>query len=189
MNTLWKSILASVLLASPASAALVSFNWSTEINSTVSSSPIPGVSSGDEVNVQVLVDNGNSSLISQSWFLSDIVAVHLTVGTYSATYTSAFLNSGPQPVFTTDSSGELASARFFGTGVSPANTDNFGSGARLIHTEIRSSQDGVAYFVDRLYGPDPTEMIGWDPNPTIIPEPSPATLLIGLSLAGLRRRG
>lgn len=189
MSKLYLVVLACAVLAAPASAGLVSFSWTSEISNTIPPTPIPGVSFGDEVTVTVIADNGGSSLISQQWFLSDLVSAHVSVGTYSATYTAGFIPVGAQPVFETNNLGELTSVLFTGTGPSPVNFDSLAGpqGVRLLNTSIQASNGGTAFFVDRFVGPDPQDLVGWDPTPVVVPEPDTAFLLVSLAAVGLLR--
>jgi hypothetical protein len=188
MSKIYLVLLACAVLAAPASAGLVSFSWTSEISNTIPPTPISGVSFGDEITVTVIADNGGTSLNSQQWFLDDLVSAHVSVGSYSATYTTAFIPVGAQPVFETNNLGELTSVLFTGTGPSAANVDNFGSGARLLNTSIQSSNGGTAFFVDRFVGPDPTDLVGWNRNPDVVPEPATLALLLSAGSLGLLKR-
>lgn len=188
MPKLYFVLLAVAVIASPAQAGLVSFTWSSQVDAVLPADPIPGVSASDELTVTVIADNGGSSLASQQWFAGDIVAVHLTAGSYSAVYTEDFIQPGAQSVFETDGMGLLSSVRFAGTGETTV-VDNFGTDiGRLYNTQVRDTEGRYAYFVDRFVGPDPTEMIGWDRSPDVVPEPSAWAILCSAMVLGVAKR-
>jgi hypothetical protein len=187
MSKLYLVLLTCAVIASPASAAIVSFTWNSVIDDIPPAVPIPGISFGDAVTVRVLADNGGSSLNSQEWYVDDIIAVHLRAGTYNAIYTSNFIPAGIQSIFQTDATGSLTAVRFSGTGETTV-VDNFGTGtARLYSNQVRDTEGRFSYFVDRLLGPNPLDMVGWDQTPDIVPEPSTAIMLLSLVVFGLRR--
>jgi hypothetical protein len=189
MLKLYLVLLTCAALVSPAFGTPVKFTWESEVDTVVPATPIPGVSFGDDVTVEIIVDNGGSSLNSQTWLGSHIQSAQLSVGSYSATFVGGFIPVGAQPVFQTNASGELTSVLFVGTGPSTINFDDFGIGGsiRLLNNSVKSSAGGDAYFVDRFVGPNPDDLIGWDQTPDIVPEPGTALLLCGLAVISFRR--
>jgi uncharacterized protein (TIGR03382 family) len=184
------------LAASPVSAALVSFSWTSEVDGSIPPT-IPGVSVGEEVTVVVTADNGNSTLASQQWFINHVLSATVTIGSsYSATFINStsipndFIPPGAQSVFQTDGSSTLIAARFQGTGPM-AITDTFdtsGTGTgRLYNNSITASNDTDATFVEHFYIGQ-TVFEGWDTTPDIVPEPSALCLaLAGVALLVRRR--
>lgn len=181
------------LVASPVSAALVSFSWTSQVDNSIAPT-IPGVAAGDPVTVEVLADNGGSTLTSQQWFINDVLSATVTIGSsYSATFINStsipndFIPPGSQSVFQTDGTGTLIAARFQGTGPM-AITDTLGTGtARLYNTQISATNDTDAYFTERFYIGQ-TVFEGWDENPTLIPEPSSICLALLGVVTLVRRR-
>jgi hypothetical protein len=98
--------------------------------STVTSSAIPGVSAGDSVTVKILADNGGSSLSSQSWTVADFISGSLRSGTYMQSYIDGWFPF-PTVLFSTDATGDIASADFEGTLYSPNHVDSFGTGPQI----------------------------------------------------------
>jgi hypothetical protein len=187
------------LAASPVSAALVSFTWNSEVDGGIAPT-IPGVAVGDPVTVEIIADNGNSSLASQEWFIEDVISATVSIGlSYSATFTNDdevlndFLVAGAPstvPAFVTNGASVLTAARFNGTNQLNI-TDTFdlsGTGTgRLYNTQITATNDGDAYFTERFYiGQNVFE--GWDNTPTIVPEPASLCLAL-LGVVSFLRRG
>jgi hypothetical protein len=84
-------------------------------------SVIPGVSVGDVVMVDVVVDNGAATTFSQTWSLAtDFVSATVTVGTYSATYATG---SG---IWVTNASGAVAFVSGCNVLSFSGGSDNFG---------------------------------------------------------------
>jgi hypothetical protein len=192
MAKIYLLALLCALVASPVSAALVSFAWNSEVDGSIAPT-IPGVSVGDPVTVEVIADNGNSSLISQEWFINDVLSATVTIGSsYSATFinstsvTNDFIPPGSQSVFETNGAGALIAARFQGTGPMTV-TDTLGTGtARLYNTSISATNDTDAYFTERFYIGQ-TVFEGWDNTPTLVPEPTSLCLAM-IGAASLLRR-
>jgi len=179
-------------LATQADAAPFQFTFTT----TITSSGVPGLNSGDQVTLNVIADNGGTSILSQSWNVVDLVSASLSGGTYVATYAPPFWPFGGDPAFTTDASGTLTLANFFGTNIGN-NTDNFGTGPN-----VYLSSNALTDFLDRdaFFNPATFESLSnWSGPVAVeaIPEPATMALLgpmaLGWGLAGLglarRRRG
>jgi hypothetical protein len=182
------------LVASPVSAALVSFSWNSTVDGSIAPT-IPNVSVGDPVTVEVIADNGNNTLATQQWFINDVLSATVTIGaSYSATFINStsipndFIPPGSQSVFQTDGTGTLIAARFQGTGpMTITDTlDPSGTGiGRLYNISISASDDSDAYFTERFYIGQ-TVFEGWDDTPTIVPEPG--SLCLAMIAASLLRR-
>ncbi|CAH0352401.1 hypothetical protein [Aquabacterium sp. CECT 9606] len=129
MNRFLVACAASVLTFATASAhaELVNFTYTT----TISSSSIAGVSPGDQLTIQLLADNGGSSLASQSWTIGDIISGHLTAGSYEQNYVDGWYSLDSWVAFTTNASGSLTSTEFYGTTYSANHTDSFGNGGQV----------------------------------------------------------
>lgn len=112
----------SFWLLSPASGGTIYDFTATD---TLIEAAIPGTAIGETVTLNVYVNNGNSTDLSQTWNLSDVVDFTYAVGTYFATYSTVF-DSG-NPLFTTNSSGQVTVSNFRGTAATSVDTDNFGT--------------------------------------------------------------
>ena len=170
--------LAMMGMAGAADAAMFKFNFTSTINSSPS---IPGVSLGDTLTLEVIADNGGTSLISQNWGTTDVSSAALSVGTYSATYLTTFTLAN----FTTDLTGTLTVSSFNDS--SGSNQDIFGTGPSVVLTSaiVQDFNFGSAFF-----GPNVSDFNAW----TVTAVPLPAALpLMGTGLAvlgflGWRRR-
>jgi hypothetical protein len=109
----------SFMTFGPANASEVDFTFI----GSISTAGTPGIAVGDIYRLDVFADNGNSSLVNQTWTAANITSFTIAAGTYSAHYDSAF----PSSAFMTDGSGNVSSAQFDGTSTTSHNTDNFGS--------------------------------------------------------------
>lgn len=142
---------------------------------------------GDAVTVQVIVDNGGSSTLSQTWAVSNTVSAIFSAGSYQANFTADWFPIGSG--FTTDALGGLILAGWYGT-EQATGSDNFGStGADLSNVGVDSSNGGQI-FAQPLFG-----LSAWS-NPVAVignvPEPSALAIvplgLVGLALTTRRRR-
>ena len=177
-----------LLLPSVAFAVPFKFSYS---GVALGSPTIPGVSAGDAISIDVMADNGGVSTISQIWNFADLISAQVAVGTYSATYTTDFFSLAGDPVFLTDATGLLTSARFQGTSGSLVNFDIFGTGGfvRLFANAMQDFNGKYASFTPTL-GRSFGNTAGWGRMPVGVPEPSTLALMaIGLvGVAFARRR-
>jgi len=150
---------------------------------------IPGTAFGDTLTISVIVDNGGSSLLSQTWGLPDFVSGTAAVGSYFASYaTPDFLD------FATDASGQLTTTVFAQSQTDGSATDNFGTGpARLVSNAVIDSL-GRGSFISAggtgfIYWPNSNEDLWSAQLVQSVPEPGTLALFgIGLFGMGLARR-
>jgi len=142
---------------------------------------IPDTAVDDTVTITVIVDNGMASLLSQKWMVLDIVSGRIDVGSYTALYTSPFLDiSG----FNTDSAGILTFARFAVIPSVEGNADvvdNYGSSFNggLFTTAVQDTFRRQSQF-----GFDTANASLWNVAFVSVPEPGTFVLLIA-GLVGL----
>ena len=75
-------LLLGVSVSSIAYAAPITFTFQNDIVESNAAE----IAVGDIFTLTVVADNGNNSLVSQSWLKSDIVSATASVGSYSATF-------------------------------------------------------------------------------------------------------
>lgn len=182
MHCTFKLGLTLALMLTFSSAHAVPFLFRNLSTFTSVDGLLAGVASvGDTITADVIMDNGGSSTLSQTWAIADTVSAHLTVGGYSATYLDAFCCGAG---FATDGLGDLVTANWLGTlNTLGASFDSFsvGGSVRLFSNAIRASDDLLSFYTPNLGTFD-----SWS-GPRAVPEP--ATLaLMGLGLAGLGYR-
>jgi len=168
-------------------AAPVLFTYTGEITA-VSGTSLPGlISIGDVATINVITDNGSSSLISQTWDVLDTISATFSAGGYSLTHSDGWFTSSTATGFSTDGTGNLVSTNWFGIGSDPTAFDTFGLGGDL-NNGSGSASNGDSFG----YAPPLATVNAWTGPELISDVPEPGMLtLIGLSLAGLglsRRR-
>ncbi len=154
-----------------------------EFTSTVSSSSISGVSGGDLVTINLLADNGNVGLISQTWTVADLITGGLNAGSYFQTYIDGWFQSAGDVIFTTDVGGNLTSSTFYGSTYSVNHTDSFGTGP-----EVYLYSDGAQDLFGNVALFETTDTLdNWtvETVSTAVPEPTSMALLGLASLGGL----
>jgi hypothetical protein len=138
---------------------------------------------GDAVTVEVIADNGGSSLSSQNWVIADTLSATFTAGSYGASFIDSWFTSSLVTGFTTDGAGSLIIAEWLGTGsTSSTSTDNFGNGVYLSNVGVIASNSGSIFSTPQF-----TIISAWS-GPTLVngAVPEPAILaLMGLGLAGI----
>ena len=149
---------------------------------------IPDTAAGDTVTIVVIVDNGEASLLSQTWTVLEILSGRIDVGSYTALYTSPFLDiSG----FTTDGAGVVTFARFAVIPSVAGNNevvDNYGSSidGGVFTTAVQDTRSRQSDF--GFNSGDPNL---WSAAFVSVPEPGTIGLLgaglVGLGLARRRR--
>jgi hypothetical protein len=174
-------------LAAPALAAPYQFVFTTAVDPGPT---IPGVTGGDTLTVTVVVDNGGTSLLSQQWFIGDVVSSTASVGTYSAVYSaphSYLVGTGGTAAFQTSATGVIEASNYFN--ISPNNTDTFSptanSNTAFYSNAITDSQNRAAIFPTRNYQ-IPT---GWSVSSAKVPVLGALGLFVlvaGLVLGGTR---
>lgn len=115
-------IAAAVLAASASTAHAIPFSF--EYNDTISDSSIAGVNVGDSAKITVTLDNGGSSLMSQTWVPAtdlDSVTFYFGNGALPTTFFSPFGGGLGSSVgnFATDTAGVLTSVMSSWIDVSP----------------------------------------------------------------------
>ena len=200
-NTLASITLGLAALATvPVEAATVKITFTSDI---VKSS-LPGVDAGDTLVLDLLVDNGGSGLLGQSWDLDDVISGTVRVGSLTQTYTGDWWtedgNLYPAAGFRTDATGVLEFAQFYGMW-DPWNL------CMEQDIDLDDCQPAYRYVLvaDSIYDVDDQGAIaffneGWSGYESLYPQgrwsiaevPLPGTLpLLGIGLLGLglaRRR-
>lgn len=197
VTTLQAICLGLALTPCPAMAIPVTFSWSDTVTTTGDPVP-PGVSLGDPFTFTFTVDNGGSSLLSQTWTLTDFVSA--TINVNSGAYVGTKLSAGGGGSFQTDAAGNvIAVPGWFDDTPGAPFSDSLGN------NESNSTRAGFFiigfnefWFVDNPSNPGGSQIeisavnVGGNQVPAnwsvALPEPS-SSLLIGLGVVGhLARR-
>lgn len=188
LSTLTQVAAAAVLsvAATAASAAPFSLTYTGSVT-TVAASLAGFVSVGDTFTIDVIVDNGGTSTLSQNWTIADTVSATVRAGTYVGLWTADFYTDPSVTGFSTDATGDLTVASWFGTFDSPTSTDNLGLGARLFNGAVLASNGDLIE-----YRPFLGAVASWSDPVAVAAVPLPASLTLTLAglaaVGGLRRR-
>jgi len=184
-------LLAASLVAGSAQAALFNAVW----NGTVSSSDVAAITAGDSAAITLALDNGGSSLASQTWAMADLQFVTFEFGTTQTTFIAPFGGGVDLGIgsFTTDADGVLTAVLSFWadfnvgsdytTNLAPAIPSAwFLNGANIVFS-TNAGAVGLAN-VESLTSP-----AAWTVSPAgdaSVPVPA-TTLLLAAGLLSLRR--
>ena len=144
---------------------------------------------GDPITFKVFADNGGTSLISQTWDVTDILSAKITAGSYSGTTSGPIDLPNSHGSFATDATGHLASLFIEGAqnGTdSNALTDKFFYFMNGFNNVIWGIP-GAAFGSDVAPVPSNTS-IALAPTPIPAALPLFAVALGGLGFVGWRRR-
>lgn len=159
------------------------------------------VSVGDLFTVHVVVDNGGTSALSQTWTYAHLISAAVEAGGYSALITSGFYvppatlepDTINAPVFVTDADGTITRATFFGAVGS--GSDSFGGTVVALYNghvdtsrQINEGIDSNFRYRPHFGGFPNGRPQRWSdpiPAPSVIPLPASLPLM----LAGLAALG
>ncbi|OMH32780.1 PEP-CTERM sorting domain-containing protein [Motiliproteus sp. MSK22-1] len=174
----------AAIISLHSNAKPVFFTYTSEISNVYG---LEGITSNeDTITVQVVADNGGSSLVSQTWSELDILSVRLVAGKYKASFEDSWFTSRYSDgiAFETDDMSDLVSVNWHGTWRSDTSTDNFGTGILLSNNvEVRAS-NGSSVLGS---GPGFDTISAWsDPvlDYSVVPEPT-SMFLVSLGLVSL----
>ncbi len=165
-----------LLIPNQVLATPFTFTYETAITST----NIPGTSVADTFILDVIVDNGGTNLLNQTWNVNDVTSAVATLGSYTATFGAPHYNY--PDLFKTDSAGNLTFAQFADIGGN--NSDSLGSSPSISINQI-FYYSGTSYAANFAEGSQYNLSV-WTGPPVSSPVPEPATMfLFGLGLLGL----
>jgi hypothetical protein len=186
MKNSTRSILAALIVFIVMSANAEANVYDLTFASTISAADTPGILAGNTFTINLFLDNGGSTVVSQSWSGTDAISgFAIDAGTYHGSYSTLLANWS----FQTDASGALTLTNFFGTATTSNNQDNFGSfqGNDVFGNEFVDALGRVNHFAQRL-----TNVSSWTIAPLATPLPTTlplfATGLGALGLLGWRRK-
>ena len=112
------AVVVSFILSGTANATVVAIR----LTDTIGTANTPGIVVGETVTFDVFADNGGSSILNQTWTLSNISYFTVRAGSYLASYSTPYPSGSG---FSTDALGNVSSVQFYGTSSTSHNTDNF----------------------------------------------------------------
>ena len=196
----WKSaasyavfVFATCIMPLTAFTAPILFEWSDAVSSDSPPLP-PEVNDDDPFTFSIIVDNGGTGTISQTWTGTDFVSASIDVN--SGVYTGVITGTGPgfyasSESFATDEMGNVISAPFFWEQGFPGHvlTDNVAGssdGVWFINGSHGIWADSpVTYGLDALDVGNNTNPASWSVSSiSIVPAPT-TPLLMGAGLVGL----
>jgi hypothetical protein len=119
-----RSIAAATLLAIAATGSAQATEFDFQYKTTISSAGTPGIAAGDAFTLDLFVDNGGTSSAGQTWTGLQVDGFTIHAGSYSASYSTPF-DPSAYFLFSTDASGNVSLAEFYGTDPSSVNSDTF----------------------------------------------------------------
>jgi hypothetical protein len=187
-------VLTGILLPVCAQAVPVSFQWSD----TVTGASLPaGVSAGDPFTFTIVVDNGGSTTVSQTWTGADFVSASIDVnsGAYMGSATTIDVLAGS---FQTDAGSNIVAVPTDWEDGVASGTDNLGN--MVLSWFIRGSNPiwgSPGFEIGALNvasnNTDPSVWSVASVSSPAIPEPATVVLmglgLLGLGVAGRRKLG
>jgi hypothetical protein len=186
MRSMMRSKLAAPIVFVVMSANAKASIYELTFASTIIAADTPGIPVGNTFTINLFLDNGGSTVVSQSWSGTDAISgFTIDAGTYHGSYSTLLANWS----FQTDASGALTLTNFFGTATTSNNQDNFGSfqGNDVFGNEFVDSLDRVNHFATGL-----STVSSWTIAPVATPLPATLPLfasgLGALSLLGWRRK-
>jgi hypothetical protein len=179
------AVVVSVCLAISTAAGASVYDFT--FTSTITSATTPIIAVGDTFTITLPLDNGGSTLVSQTWRGADAISgFTIDAGAYHASYSTLF----PGLLFKTNASGALTVTRFRGTDPTSINQDNFGS---FVGDVVFASPFFFDFFGRQdNYAARPSKVADWTVTAAATPLPAAlplfATGLGALGLFGWRRK-
>jgi len=154
--------------------------------STIINPSTPIIAVGETFTINLLLDNGGSTLVSQTWSGADAVSgFTIDAGPYHGSYSTLF----PGSSFQTDASGALTLTNLFGSANTSSNQDNFGS---FVGNVLTGNEFLDFFGRPNVYAALPTTVADWTVAAAATPLPAAlplfATGLGALGVLGWRRK-